>query len=43
MNGLMRARQAALVVISFLVAASTLVAFGESYRALYPLAPAVTS
>jgi len=35
MNGLMRARQAALVVISFLVAASTLVAFGESYRALY--------
>jgi hypothetical protein len=31
----MRARGAALAVISFLVAASTLVAFGESYRALY--------
>lgn len=31
----MRARRAALVVISCLVAASTLVAFGESYRALY--------
>ncbi len=28
-------RRAALAVISFLVAASTLVAFGESYRALY--------
>jgi hypothetical protein len=31
----MRARRAALVVIACLVAASTLVAFGESYRALY--------
>jgi hypothetical protein len=31
----MRARRAALAVISCLVAASTLVAFGESYRALY--------
>jgi hypothetical protein len=34
-SGLMRARRAALAVISCLVAASTLVAFGESYRALY--------
>lgn len=32
---LRRPRRAALAVISFLVAASTLVAFGESYRALY--------
>jgi Protein of unknown function (DUF2637) len=34
-NGLTRARRVALAVISCLVAASTLVAFGESYRALY--------
>lgn len=36
MNDILRGpRRAALAVISFLVAASTLVAFGESYRALY--------
>jgi hypothetical protein len=36
MNDILRGpRRAALVVISCLVAASTLVAFGESYRALY--------
>ena len=36
MNDILRGpRRAALVVISCLVAVSTLVAFGESYRALY--------
>jgi len=36
MTGILRGpRRAALIVISCLVAASTLVAFGESYRALY--------
>jgi hypothetical protein len=36
MNGVLRtARTAALIVISVLVAGSTAVAFGESYRALY--------
>jgi site-specific recombinase XerD len=40
MSGILgRARRAALAVIAALVAASTLVAFGESYRALYLWAP----